>query len=85
MKKDCTIIALIIPAIMGVLSCLPGCYRNEIISGKDKKAYLIVPGRDYQIELEEDSILVFDGHRHVGTIPMWDNSPLDSLLQKDNE
>ena len=48
-------------------------------------AFTTIPARDYQIELIEDSMLIFNGHRFVGTIPMWDNSPLDSLLVKDNE
>ena len=51
------------------------------------KAIQYVNAYDYQLDISSipDSILVMDGHRHVGTIPMWDKSPLDSLLWKDNE
>ena len=49
------------------------------------KAYQIVPARTYQIDLAEDSAIIWDGHRYVGTIPLWDDSPLDSLMIRDNE
>lgn len=42
------------------------------------------PLRDYQIEVTQDSIYVFDGQRGVGALP-FGNTPIDSLIMKDNE
>jgi len=50
--------------------------------------YQIVPLRDYQIEIVVDSLLIYDGKRHVGTIPFFtgDNTtPIDSLIMVDND
>lgn len=47
--------------------------------------------RDYQIELLEDSFLIFDGKRYVGSIPFGNGgnnqkmNSLDSLIERDNE
>lgn len=51
------------------------------------KAIQYVNAQDYQLDISSipDSIIIMDGRRYVGTIPMWDKSPLDSLLWKDNE
>jgi hypothetical protein len=61
------------------------CDGMECPPWTPNNALQLIDGRDYQLDLIEDSILVWDGNRYVGTIPMWDNSPLDSLLLKDNE
>lgn len=50
-----------------------------------RNAVQFVPAGDYQLELIEDSILVWHGERYVGTLPLWDKSPLDLLITKDNE
>lgn len=60
-------------------------YKLIEASLNQQKAIQYVNACDYQLEFIEDSILVWDGRRYVGTIPMWDNSPLDSLLRKDND
>lgn len=39
---------------------------------------------DYQLELEMDSMSLYDQKRFIGKIP-YTNSPLDSLLMADNE
>lgn len=39
--------------------------------------------RDYQIEITNDSLFVYDGSRLVGG-EAWDNSKLDSIFLKDN-
>lgn len=41
--------------------------------------------RDYQINLTEDSIYIFDDLRHVGTIPYTDDSGLGKIIEDDNE
>lgn len=40
--------------------------------------------RDYQIEVDNDSIYVWDGTREVGSVPR-DTSKLDSILLRDNQ
>ena len=74
-----------------VISLIIGWYVGESLF-KDafpkksyEKAIQYVNACDYQIEIVEDSMIIWDGRRYVGTLPIWDNSPLDSLLQKDNE
>jgi hypothetical protein len=63
------------------------CDSMECFSIPSGKAIQYVNAYDYQLDISTipDSIIVMDGRRYVGTIPMWDNSPLDSLLLKDNE
>ena len=62
--------------------------KFDTFNNEQRPAMQIVDARDYQIDIVEDSILVFDGKRYVGTIPChFDSSlsALDSLLLKDNE
>lgn len=40
--------------------------------------------RDYQIEVDSDSIYVWDGTREVGSAA-WDTSKFDSILLRDNQ
>lgn len=42
------------------------------------------PPSDYQLDVHEDSIHVWDGKRFIGSV-VFDNSKLDSLILKDNE
>lgn len=44
----------------------------------------VVPLRDYQMELTQDSVYLYDGYILVGTVPFIGNTPLDSILLKDN-
>ena len=49
---------------------------------------LLPKQRDYQLNVGEDSIEVYDGYRHVGTIPFQDTSnitELDNLILLDNK
>ena len=48
---------------------------------------LLPEQRDYQLDVGEDSIQVYDGYRHVGTIPFQDTfniTELDNLILLDN-
>lgn len=45
----------------------------------------IVQARDYQIDIVEDSLLIWDGNRYVGTIPAFDSSSLSKLMMYDNQ
>jgi hypothetical protein len=72
-KKDYTLTALLIPFLIAVISCLPGCY------GTDKTTV-----RDYQIEVTNDSTIIYDGNRKVGSLP-YEGSKLDSIIDKDNQ
>lgn len=55
-------------------------------SVKEKKAYILVEARDYQIELVEDSVFLYDGNRLVGTVPLWEqpDSSVQYLITEDN-
>lgn len=51
-----------------------------------------VPIRDYQIEIVEDSLLIYDANRFVGAVYFGHGdyqgeriAPIDSLILKDNE
>lgn len=67
--------------------CDGACICDGMKCPKPKRALQFVNAYDYQLDISSipDSIIVMDGHRWVGTIPMWDKSPLDSLLMIDNE
>lgn len=41
--------------------------------------------RDYQLEIVEDTIIVYDVNRCVGKFFWEDNSPLGQIILKDNE
>jgi len=48
---------------------------------------LLTKQRDYQLEVGDDDIEVWDGRRHVGTIALQDTSnitELDNLILLDN-
>lgn len=48
---------------------------------------LLPKQRDYQLDVGEDSIQVYDGYRYVGTIKLQDTSnitELDNLILLDN-
>lgn len=48
---------------------------------------LLPEQRDYQLNVGEDNIQVYDGNRYVGTIPFQDTSnitELDNLILLDN-
>lgn len=71
--KDYTLLLLaIVFAICALCSC-----TNEGIKVK------YYPLRDYQLEVTQDSIYLFDGDSKVGAIP-FGNSPIDSVIMNDN-
>lgn len=41
--------------------------------------------RDYQIELWNDSTVIFDGERRVGTMPFDSTQAFDKLMIEDNQ
>lgn len=58
-----------------------GCHGNSRIMTRVNA----IDERDYQIELTQDSILIYDGERKVGSVKFTEyETPLDSLLLKDN-
>ena len=49
---------------------------------------LLPEQRDYQLDVGEDNIKVYDGYRYVGTIKLQDTSnitELDNLILLDNQ
>jgi len=79
-KKDYTLLALFIPFMFALVAsgAFSGCNDAET------KPVTYAPLRDYQIEVTQDSIYLFDGDRKVGAVP-FGNTPIDSLIMKDNE
>lgn len=71
MKKSTIQTILIILACL--LFCLAGCKESH------------VQPRDYQIELTNDSLIIYDGSRRVGATK-WEETPtaLDSIFLNDN-
>jgi len=39
---------------------------------------------EYQMDITDDSLYLFDGAVHIGTVKWDTNSPLDSLIIEDN-
>jgi len=64
---------------------------NVLISGiffiscsqSEHKSPCVNP-RDYQIECFNDSTVLFDGERRVG-VAFYKNSPIDQIINHDNE
>lgn len=65
-----------------------GCNISGVTYGADGKPITVLAPialHQYQLCLVEDTVIVYDAGRFVGKIPLWDNSPLDKLIQLDNE
>lgn len=93
--KDSTLINVLVLTIIGlfvtfIISSLNWkakvCeYEQAVLIINRDTALQYINARDYQIEIVEDSILLFDGNRLVGTLPFTDyKTPLDSLIMEDN-
>jgi len=41
--------------------------------------------RDYQIECDDDSMVIYDGNKKIGVIDYADDSKLSNLILKDNQ
>jgi uncharacterized lipoprotein YmbA len=81
MKLDIkTILAFIAIAWMLLTSC--GSSRQY----HHKQYYELVPARDYQISIHNDTLWLFEGKRFVGRVvdTLW-NSPLNNLILFDNQ
>lgn len=49
----------------------PGCNQKKM--------------RDYQLEVYNDSMVLFSGDKRIGNVPFLDNESLSRLIIKDNE
>lgn len=86
-QKNFALLAISIPVAIAVLfefglACEIKQEKKEAPAPCDP-----VISREYEFDLEPDSIILYDGSRFVGKVAInWDEqSPLDSLLLKDNE
>ncbi len=66
----------------GMCQC-DGMQCDKAVNQVTTKAYIKL--HDYQIDLESDSIAVYDCGRLVGKVFLTDDTPLGSLLLDDNE
>ena len=60
---------------------------SNVYMSKDGHAYgqATVPFRDYQLEIVEDTIYVYDLNRLVGSFFWEDDSPIGKIIMKDNQ
>jgi len=74
-------LALFIPFMFALVGsgAFSGCNDKET-----ETPVKYAPLRDYQIEVTQDSIYVFDGDRKVGAVA-FGNTPIDSLIMMDNQ
>lgn len=77
------IVALSVVLINATLCTIVNCY----ISLQESKAKIntSIKPRAYQIELNNDHTVIYDGDRIVGKIPFDSTSHFDKLMMKDNE
>ena len=59
-----------------------GCYEDYKPNGL---AVQYIPAREYQLDLQPDSIILFEGNRYVGTLSYDAIGQMDSLLMMDNQ
>lgn len=60
--------------------------QEEYISPEQKRANAYVPDpAEYQLVIEDDSIIISDFGRRVGSIPLNKTGEVGNLLIKDNE
>jgi hypothetical protein len=55
-----------------------------VLSRYESKQNTPIYGGDYQIQLDNDSIYIYDGERRVGACT-WSNNKFDSILLIDNQ
>lgn len=85
-KKDYTILTLLICLLLAIAGSMVSCKNaaSEPIHNVNM-CVQYVPARDYQIDIVEDTLLIFDGNRLVGKIPFEDSTAIGSLIVGDNE
>ena len=70
--------------IMGI--CLVSCMAENWSDNPDtKKEPNPVQLREYQIEVFNDSTVIWDGERHVITLPYDSTQALDKAINNDNQ
>jgi hypothetical protein len=80
MKKNLSLIAAIIISVSSL-------FFNYQISKEVKGNQVLVREselREYQMEIVEDSVLIFDRNRHVQTLSIEDGSTIGEALLNDN-
>ena len=70
--------------ILGI--CLVSCMAENWSDNPDtKKEPNPVQLREYQIEVFNDSTVIWDGERHVITLPYDSTQALDKAINQDNQ
>jgi hypothetical protein len=86
--KDYTLLALFIPLVIAVLSCLPACNGDSAstcpFEGLECPNAQEAMG-EYQITLEMEGAYIYDGNRFVGYLPFDSTQAFEKLMIKDNE
>jgi hypothetical protein len=85
-QKNYTLLAIAIPFALALVLNLPGCYNKKNIcpfeGAECPNAQHFM--REYQLQLDMDTVTVFDADRIVGRYISRFDSQLDSILIEDN-
>lgn len=73
-NKDYTLIAILIPFLIAVISS-SGCYSDQKVIAPDTNKH------DYQLDIHFDTVWLYDNERYVGRC-MYNK--IDSLIDADN-
>lgn len=89
-----TFIAISIPLVLSILFNLPGCYNDAPKAQRPDQDIRIetrhvpnarCPLLDYQLELHDDTVFIYDNGRFVDRyITDW-KGHIDSIFMKDNQ
>lgn len=86
MSAKHTFTAVAIPIALSALFNLPGCYNDakpQVI--KSEAAHINCDMHEYQIELNDDTVLIYDHGRPVGGYITDGRQMIDTILLEDNQ
>lgn len=74
-------IAILAFIIAGLMSCNSQSNTDRHFGSDTSK----LQPRDYQLDVYEDSTVIWDGDRHVSTLKFNEKQALDSVIMDDNQ
>lgn len=84
MSAKHTLTAVAIPIALSALFNLPGCYNEPKVVNSDP-AHINCDMHEYQIELNDDTVLIYDHGRPVGGYITDGKQKIDSIFLNDNQ
>lgn len=70
---------------LGILMIIAGSFVMQARVDNEKKDARVIQRNDYNIDITNDTILLYSDDTLVGKVITKWNSPLDSLIMKDNQ